>query len=107
MPIFNLLRQSSGIVARDVKGTEQWSDGVTGVQLDQFGSCGSALPCQPSKIICSMEGLDRSNAAPRMKELKAFQVLAGTLQPEFQALDPLSLTSSTLALRESVLTFLS
>ena len=71
--LFNPLAASSAPTASPVKGTEQRTDGLIGVDLYQVGSYGSALSCLRSKSICAMEGLCQSKAAPNLKDAKALQ----------------------------------
>ena len=44
--------------ASDVRGTEQYANGLTGVGPYQVGSYGSTWSCLRSKFICSMKGPD-------------------------------------------------
>ena len=50
-PMFKPLATSSAPAASAVKGTEQYTDGTTGVDL---GSHGSALSCLGGKLSCSL-----------------------------------------------------
>ena len=56
-PLFNPLATSAAPNASPVKGTEQYTNGTSGVDLYQVGSYGSALSCLRSKFTCLMEGL--------------------------------------------------
>ena len=60
-PLFNPLATSSAPTSLAVEGTENYTSGLTGVDLYQVGSYGSALSCL------------RSTFTPKLKDVKAFE----------------------------------
>ena len=70
--MFSLLATSSAPTASAVKGTEQYANGLTGVDLYQAGSYGS--PVMPEKQVRLFDGrLVSVQRAPKLKHAKALR----------------------------------